>query len=395
MYTKSIQDINIKKSRILIRVDYNVPIKDGKVVDDYRIQCSMETIKHCLENSCSIVIMSHIGRPKQGADNRGLSMRPVYNHLKSMLDNPIFFSDDCVSSESIEISNNLKSGEIHILENLRFHSGEKDNDHSFAKLLSQHGQIYVNDAFGTSHRAHASNNSIIQFFKKKVIGFLLKKEISYLVNHLDDPQKPLCLIIGGAKIDGKINLIDNFINKIDFLLIGGAMAFTFLKAKGTNIGLSLFQDDKVEYAGNLIKKLERENIPIILPIDILASQSIDGNPRHVFINKIDDKEGGFDIGPETCKLFGSFIDKSKTLIWNGPMGVAEVEKFKGGTEYISSCINSATRSKSLTSIVGGGDTVASIDRTEINFSHLSTGGGASLELLSGNKLVGIEVINNG
>ena len=395
MHTKSIQDINIKKSRILIRVDYNVPIKDGIVVDDYRIQCSMETIKYCLENSCSIVIMSHIGRPKQTGDNRNLSMRPVYNHLKLMLDNQIFFSDDCVSSESIEISSNLKEGEIHILENLRFHRGEKDNDYSFAKLLSQHGQIYINDAFGTSHRAHASNNLITQFFKQKGIGFLLKKEISYLVNHLDNPQKPLCLIIGGAKIDGKIDLIDNFINKIDFLLIGGAMAFTFLKAKGTNIGLSLYQDDKIEYAANLMNKLDRKNIPTVLPIDILASRTIDTKPRHVLINKIDDNEGGFDIGPETCKLFGSFIAKSKTLIWNGPMGVAEVERFKCGTEYISSCINSATKNKNLTSIVGGGDTVASIDRTQINFSHLSTGGGASLELLSGNKLVGIEVIDNG
>ena len=215
------------------------------------------------------------------------------------------------------------------------------------------------------------------------------------MNHLYNPQKPLCLIIGGAKIDGKIDLIDNFINKIDFLLIGGAMAFTFLKAKGTNIGLSLYQDDKIEYAANLMNKLDRKNIPTVLPIDILASRTIDTKPRHVLINEIDDNEGGFDIGPETCKLFGSFIAKSKTLIWNGPMGVAEVERFKCGTEYISSCINSATKNKNLTSIVGGGDTVASIDRTQINFPHLSTGGGASLELLSGNKLVGIEVIDNG
>ena len=378
---KHLKDLNIKNKTLLIRFDYNVPIEDNKILNDFRIKSSFDTINYCLKNNASIVIISHLGRPD--GYNESFSLKPIYEYLKKYFDNKIYFSNDCISQNSIEISSKLKPLEIHLLENLRFYKEEIDNDASFAKKLSKHADIYVCDSFGTSHRSHASNSKILKFFNHKCIGLLIAKEFKYLeVNK----SKNNGVIIGGAKISTKIKMINYFLNNSDMIFIGGAMLFTFLKSKGFNVGKSKVENDMLKEAENIYTKSILMNKKIILPIDVVcAKDSISSKDIYTRnINDISDKDIGLDIGPKTINLFKSKISKLKTIIWNGPLGYFENENFANGTIKIGNFLEKSE----VSTIIGGGDTVSALEKyvSISNFTHVSTGGGASLKLLSGEKL---------
>jgi phosphoglycerate kinase len=379
---KHIKDLNINNKTLLIRFDYNVPIENNIIMNDFRIKSTFKTIDYCLSKNASIVIMSHLGRPN-GKD-KNFSLKPIYKYLKKHYNEKMFFSEDCVSPESIKISKDLKQSEIHILENLRFYDEETCNDDSFSNKLSKHADIYVCDSFGTSHREHSSNSKILKFFKYKCIGFLMSKEIEYLNI---DSSNGIGVIIGGAKISTKIKMINHFLNKSDIIFIGGAMLFTFLKSQNINIGLSKVEDDMLDSADDIINKAKEMNKKILFPIDIVCKRDeIDSN--EIFVKSIDnlgDKDIGLDIGPKTVKLFMENMQNLKTIIWNGPLGYFENEDFSKGTIEIS---KSLKKIKNISTIIGGGDTVSAIelyDNLE-GYTHVSTGGGASLKLLSGEKL---------
>ena len=379
---KHIKDLNINNRSVLIRFDYNVPIENNIIINDFRIKSSFKTIDYCLSKNTSIIIMSHLGRPN-GIDEN-FSLKPIYRYLKEHYDTKIFFSDDCVSPESIKISKNLKEGEIHILENLRFYDEETCNDDSFSNKLSKHADIYVCDSFGTSHREHSSNSKILKFFKSKCIGFLMSKEIKYL--NIDD-FNGTGVIIGGAKISTKIKMINHFLNKSDVIFIGGAMLFTFLKSQNINIGLSKVEDNMLNSATEIINKAKKMNKRILFPIDLVCTKNkIDSNEIFVkSVDSLDDNDIGLDIGPETIKMFKKNIKELDTVIWNGPLGYFENKNFSKGTIEISKCLKTI---KNITTIIGGGDTVGAIEMYDNikGYTHVSTGGGASLKLLSGEKL---------
>ena len=390
---KSILDINIQNKKVLIRVDYNVPVENGIVKNNFRIIQSLKTINYCLAQGSSVVIMSHMGRPNNNSRDESLSLKPVANELSKLLNKDIKFSDCCINESSINISKELKPNEIHLLENLRFHSGEKNNDDDFSSQLSNHGDVYVNDAFGTAHRAHASNVGIVQFMNQSVIGFLNMKEFEYLSRKLSNPIKPYSFILGGLKVADKIKLINNIMKSANTICIGGAMAFTLLKAKGVNIGNSYFEESALSLAQSIIDNAEKSGIELILPIDAVVSDDINNvqNANVRDMESFDAKDSGFDIGPKTTLLFMEKIKKSKTIVWNGPLGVAENPVFANGTNKLAKFLNDL---KGTSTIIGGGDTASCIYSIlpENNFSHISTGGGSSLELLSGNKLPAFEVL---
>jgi len=383
---KSIKELNINNETILIRVDFNVPLKDSTITSSFRIDQSLDTIKFCLKNNANVVLMSHLGRP---ADiDESLSLYPVYQYLNNIFPNKVFFSKDCVSDESIKKSNLLNGGQIHLLENLRYYSGELNNSSSFAEKLSKHAKIYVNDAFGTSHRKHASNSSILPFFKKKAIGFLMEKELNYLTK-LKLENNNITLLLGGSKVSTKLSMIKFFLDKADNILVGGGMAFTFLKALGYNIGNSLYEDSMYEEAKNIIKYSKNSNTNIVFPKDFLCSNSLDSpDCKYRKVDEFNDLDMGFDIGDKTINHFSSIISNSNCLIWNGPLGVFEIKKYSKGTELLAKKIVSLTNDNSLISIIGGGDTASSVIDLNLEscFSHVSTGGGASLKLLSGKPL---------
>jgi 3-phosphoglycerate kinase len=391
---KNLTDLDLQGQRVLIRVDYNVPLEDGEVVNDFRIQSSLPTIKYCIENGASVVLMSHLGRPK-GKIIESMSLSPVAFHLEELLKTEVMFSDDCISDEAISLSKSMKKGEVHLLENLRFYEGETKNVDIFAKKLAQHADIFINDAFGTAHRAHASNVGVVSFMKETAIGFLMQKEWKYLSESLKTPNKPYAVIMGGAKISGKIELIEQFIDSADFILIGGAMAFTFLKAQGKNVGGSLVDDENIKIATSLLEEAKSKNVQIILPCDVVASPELDeASPwRVATIDELDDDEMGFDIGPETCMNYSMILDTAQTVVWNGPMGVFEIPAFATGTQEIASTLQFMNEDGHIT-IIGGGDTATALESCGMNegFSHISTGGGASLELLSGKQLPAFEVL---
>ena len=381
--------ISINNKKILIRVDYNVPIESGKILSDFRIQSSLETIIYCLKNNASVIIMSHLGRPK-GIDNT-LSLKPILYYLKKTLNKKIYFSNDPISEDAIKQSNNLQPGEIHLLENLRFYKDETANSRNFAKILARHADIYINDAFGTAHRAHASNSAILEFFKDKGIGFLLEKEICLLTETSNINN---CLLLGGAKISTKLGMIKYFLDKSSLIIIGGGMAFTFLKAKGYNIGKSLLEEHMLSEASAILESAKTQNIEILLPIDVNCSLEFSNESKNRIknISKIESNEIGLDIGPKTIKLFTEKLHQENSIIWNGPMGAFELNKFSIGTEMIANCISKLTKEQNVKSIVGGGDTASAVINMNLedNFTHVSTGGGASLRLLSGQKLELIE-----
>jgi phosphoglycerate kinase len=391
---RSLNSFDLKDKRVLIRVDYNVPIEKGVVKDAYRIQSSIPTIKECLESGASVVLMSHLGRPK-GKFNEDYSLISVGEVLSDFLEIPIKFSDDCISEDSINVTIGLHPGEVHLLENLRFHPGEEENDIEFSRLLSKHGQIYINDAFGTSHRSHASNVGVTDNFIHKGMGLLMKKEIQYLQNKFKNPKQPLILLLGGAKISDKIDLIEKFLIDANAILIGGGMAFTFLKAMGLDTGKSIIDEQMISVANRIIKKARQNRVKLVLPIDFVVAESID-NPSKIDLAPSDSVPSsmiGLDIGPESIKLFSDFLSKAGTILWNGPMGVFEKKDFENGTKEIANFL-SELKDENIITIVGGGDSASAIRKFSNieNITHVSTGGGASLELLSGKNLPAIEAL---
>jgi len=396
---RKISSIDFKSSNttsgktVLIRVDYNVPVENELVTDDYRILKSIPTIKYCLEQGAKVVLMSHMGRPKGKIDKK-LSLIPAGEKLAELLEMPIKFSDDCISEDAIDVSRNLKDGEIHLLENLRFYNEEAQNDFEFASKLAKHGSIYINDAFGTAHREHASNAGITKHFATKGMGLLMEQEVKFLSDKLSNPSQPLSLIIGGSKIDTKIAVIENFLDLADNIIIGGAMANTFLLAMNYSVGMSLVEEDKVSVAKNLLKKASKKGTNIILPSDFTGELDSFGSGEICIadVKEIPENMICEDIGENSIKLFSDIISSSSTLLWNGTVGVAENPNFAVGTNRIVDAIVE----NQLTSIVGGGDTVAAVrnynESMIENLSHVSTGGGSCLEMLSGKKLPALELL---
>ena len=389
---RTIKAFDIKGKNILLRVDFNVPMNEGSVSNNFRIKTALPTIKSCIEGGASITIMSHLGRPN-GSPSKKFSLMPIGEELAKLLEMPIKFSEDCISSDSIDTSIGLKPGEIHLLENLRFYNEEIENDNEFSRILSRHGHIYINDAFGTAHRSHASNVGVASYFKHSGIGWLMHKELNYLQSLMDKPDRDLTLIVGGAKVATKIKLIDNFLHKADNIIIGGGMAFTFMKAMGKNIGGSLLEESMIPTALDLINKARMKNVNLVLPVDVICAEKIDSHSIKgcYEVENIPKGVMGLDIGNETLKLFKSILSSSKTILWNGPMGVFEKKQFSIGTEKLGKILLMLALEDAKV-VVGGGDTAAALELFGLNkgMTHVSTGGGASLELLSGNSLPAIQ-----
>lgn len=392
---KTLNDFNFENKKALIRVDFNVPLNDTfEVTDNTRIQAAKPTIIKILEDGGSCVLMSHLGRPKAKEDE--FSLRHIVSKVTEVLGVQVKFVDDCVGSTVEEAVANLKSGEVLLLENLRFYPEEKAGDVAFAEQLSKLGDVYVNDAFGTAHRAHASTAIIAQFFpENKCFGNLLATEIESIDKVLNNSEKPVTAILGGAKVSSKIGVIENIIEKVDHIIVGGGMTFTFIKALGGTIGNSLVEDDKLELALDILAKAKENNTEIHLPVDAIIADafSSDANTQVVDTNEIPDGWMGLDCGPKTVEKFAEVIAKSKTILWNGPLGVFEMEKFAQGTIGLGNAIVEATKNGAF-SLVGGGDSVAAVKQFGFadKVSYVSTGGGAMLEMLEGKTLSGIEAI---
>ena len=393
---KTIEDFNFKHKKALVRVDFNVPLDaEFKVTDTNRIEAAKPTIMKILEDGGSAVLMSHLGRPK-GQVNPDMSLRNICNAVSEIIGVEVKFAEDCVGEKAIEAVNKLKDGEVLLLENLRFHAEEEKGDKNFAKALSKLGDIYVNDAFGTAHRAHASTTIIAQFFpEKKCFGYLLAKEIEAIEKVMRTGEKPVTAILGGAKVSSKITIIENILDKVDHLIIGGGMTFTFVKAMGGKVGDSICEDDKMELALEIMEQAKKKGVSIHLPVDVLAADSFskDARTQVVSVKQIPEGWQGLDAGPETLKMFKKVILASKTILWNGPVGVFEMEKFAKGTIAIGNYIDEATKNGAF-SLVGGGDSVAAVKQFgfEDKVSYVSTGGGAMLESLEGKTLPGIAAI---
>jgi phosphoglycerate kinase len=407
MKYKTIDDIDVTNKRVFLRVDFNVPItKEGPytIVDDTRIRAAAPTMSALIKRGARLIVASHLGRPKGGPDEKN-SLRPVFEHLKERMTTPVFFSKDCIGPEVESQVNALKPGEALLLENLRFHPEEEKNDPAFAQALAKLADVYVDDAFGAAHRAHASIEGITHFVSVKAAGYLMDKELKYLGGLLTNPLHPFIAIIGGAKISGKIDVIQNLLQKADKVLIGGGMTYTFLKAQGKEIGKSLVEDDKVKLANATLQKfgiaddkdhpLLSKNVKLILPVDTIVSKEFNNDAEHcaVKINQIPPDWMGMDIGPETIKLFTEEIANAKTIVWNGPMGVFEMPNFATGTLAIAEAMARAT-ANGATTVVGGGDSVAAVEQAHLadKMSHVSTGGGASLEFLEGKVLPGVKAL---
>jgi phosphoglycerate kinase len=393
---KTIRHFDIKGKRVLVRVDFNVPINNGKVSDDFRIRSALPTIQYCLKNGAGVVIMSHLGRPN-GKPDPELSLIPVGETLAELLEMPIKFSHDCISEDARDISMGIRSGEIHLIENLRFHKGETDNDTAFSSLLAKHGQVYINDAFGTAHRAHASNVGVVKYFTHSGIGLLFEKELQYLQDTLKSPKRPLTMVLGGAKIYTKLQLIHRFVEEADDIIIGGGMVFTFLKAKGKSIGRSLVDDSMLSVAQNILQKAKLRSVKLHFPVDIIVAkdpQNVDSS-KIILTNEIPNDFMGLDIGPKSVAIFSEILTGSKTIIWNGPMGMFEIPGFDQGSLNLAKALSAAYHSGAMV-IIGGGDTAAAIRQFNMmdSVSHISTGGGASLELLSGNRLPAVQALEN-
>ena len=394
---KTIQDIDFKDKKALIRVDFNVPLdEDFNVTDTTRIIAAKPTIIKVLEDGGSVVLMSHLGRPK-GVEDK-YSLRHIVKTVSEIIGVQVKFVENCVGTEAEEAANNLKNGEVLLLENLRFHPEEKAGDVAFAEQLSKLGDVYVNDAFGTAHRAHASTTIVAQFFpENKWFGNLLAQEIESIKKVLEEGEKPVLAILGGAKVSSKITVIENILDKVDHLIIGGGMSFTFVKAQGGSIGNSICEDDKMELALDILKQAAEKGVQVHIPVDTVAADAFsnDANTQIVDINKIPDGWEGVDAGPKSCEIFHDVVMQSKTILWNGPLGVFEMDNFAKGTIALGNSIEEATKNGTF-SLVGGGDSVAAVKKFGFadKVSYVSTGGGAMLESLEGKTLPGIEAILN-
>ncbi len=388
---KLINQIDVKGKRVFIRTDYNVNIKDGKILDDSRIRLSLETVKYAIDQGARVILASHLGRPK-GIRSEKHSLLPVAERLTELLGQDILFADDCIGDAVRKLTHDLREGHVLLLENLRFHPEEEKNDPKFASQLASTAQIYINDAFGAVHRAHASTVGMVEFFEQRGIGFLMSREIQFMYGLLQDVHSPFTAVLGGAKVSDKIGLIENLMSHVNHFLIGGGMAYTFLKAQGHNVGKSLVEESKVSQASRILKRAEDKGIEIVLPVDSVCAQSIQENaPTRVLKNK-DQWDGwmGLDIGPETIKLFAKKIAEANTVFWNGPMGVFETPPFHKGTFEVARVISE----NKGTTVAGGGDSLTAITLAGLGqkFTHLSTGGGASLEFLEGKALPGLRAV---
>lgn len=390
----------IKGKKVLVRVDFNVPL-DGErnITDDKRIRESLPTVKAIIENGGKCILMSHLGRPK-GEKNAKYSLNVVGEHLSKLLDRDVIFTDDCIGEGNAELITAMKEGDVMLLENLRFYKEEEKNDAGFAMKLASYGDIFVNDAFGTAHRAHASTEGVTKFVNTSAAGFLMEKELKYLYAAIDNPERPLIAILGGSKISGKIDVLENLLNIADTILIGGGMMFTFYKALGLEIGKSILEEDKIELAKTILGKAKNLNKKLLLPVDVIIADKFDAESetKTVSFDKftVDLKDWmGMDIGLETIKIYKEEISKGKTIVWNGPMGVFEIDKFAIGTFEIANALADATQNGAIT-IIGGGDSASAIAKAglEKKVSHVSTGGGASLELLEGKLLPGVNALTD-
>ena len=393
----TVSDIDVKGRRVLMRVDFNVPLEKGKVANDKRLRAALPTIRYILERGGKLILMSHLGRPK-GKRVPELSLKPCAGALERLLGQPVAFADDCIGSSAEAAVQALLPGQVLLLENLRFHEAETDNDETFARNLAELADLYVNDAFGTAHRAHASTEGVTRFMQRCAMGFLIEKEIAYLGEALDAPKRPFVAILGGAKISGKIEVIDSLLPKVDRLIIGGGMAYTFFKAKDLEIGKSLVEPDRIGLARSL---LDKGGEKLVLPVDCMCADRFDFNTRTVgellptAVNAIPADGFGLDIGPASVSLFEGVLDDAQTIVWNGPMGVFEIDATAGGTYAVARAMASATEKGAVT-IIGGGDSAAAVEKAGLadRMTHISTGGGASLEFLEGKVLPGVAALTD-
>jgi phosphoglycerate kinase len=391
----NLTESDLAGKRVLVRVDFNVPMEKGQITDDTRIKAALPTIQDLTKKGAKVILCSHMGRP-QGEVKDSLRLTPVAKRLSELLGQEIIKCDDCVGAEVTSAINSMTNGQVALLENLRFHAEEEKNDPEFAKQLASNADVYVNDAFGTAHRAHASTEGVTHYLSPCVAGFLIEKELAFLQNAIETPQRPLVAIIGGSKVSSKIGVIETLLEKCDKLIIGGGMIFTFFKARGLSVGKSLVEEDKLDLAKSLEAKAKEKGVEFLLPTDVIIADNFapDANAKTVSINDIPDGWMGLDIGPDSVKTFQEALADCKTVVWNGPMGVFEFEKFAKGTEAIAHTLAELT-GKGATTIIGGGDSVAAVEKVGVaeKMSHISTGGGASLELLEGKVLPGIAALD--
>ena len=393
MDKKTVRDVEVAGKKVMVRCDFNVPIDDrGNITDDTRIVASLPTIEFLLERGAKVILMSHLGRPKGKVDDK-FSLRPVARRLAELLDTEVLMADDVVGEDARQKASILKQGQVMLLENVRFHKEETENDPGFAKKLAEMAEVFVNDAFGAAHRAHASTAGITAFLPA-VAGFLIEKELKALGQALQDPARPFTAILGGAKVSGKIGVISNLLDRVDNLLIGGGMSYTFFKAKGLNVGNSLLEEDYIETAAEALEAAKRKGVNLVLPSDVVVASSFDNDADHYTVDAegIPDDYMGLDIGEKTIGVYRDIILKSATVVWNGPMGAFEMPTFARGTREIADAMSRCGG----TTIVGGGDSAAAVSQMgyEDKMTHVSTGGGASLEFLEGKELPGIASLLN-
>lgn len=394
MNKKTVRDIDVTGKKVLVRCDFNVPLdkETGKITDNRRIRAAIPTIEYLIDHNAKVILCSHLGRPK-GEFNLKYSLKPVAEELSKLLGKEVKLAKDVIGEDAEKLTSEIKEGEVVLLENVRFHKEEEENDPEFAKKLASFAEIYVNDAFGTAHRAHASTAGVADYLPA-VSGFLIEKELEFLGNALDNPERPFVAILGGAKVSDKIGVIENLLDKVDTLIIGGGMAYTFYKAQGHSIGTSICEEDKIDLANDILNKAKEKNVEILLPIDNHVSAEYSNEAEDKYIDSVEIPEGfmGLDIGPKTIELFKNAIKNAKTVVWNGPLGVTEFSKFEEGTKAIAEAL---AETEAVT-VIGGGDSAAAVEKFGLadKITHISTGGGASLEFLEGKVLPGIACLNN-
>ncbi|MBD1858704.1 MULTISPECIES: phosphoglycerate kinase [Leptolyngbya] len=399
MPKKTINDLSsadLQGKRVLVRADFNVPLDEqGNITDDTRIRAALPTINALTSKGAKVILCSHFGRPKNGPEDK-YRLTPVGTRLSELLGKPVVKTNDCIGDEATAAVNAMQPGDVVLLENVRFYKEEEKNDPAFAEKLASVADLYVNDAFGTAHRAHASTEGVTKYLKPSVAGLLIEKELEYLQSAIENPKRPLAAIVGGSKVSSKIGVIETLLDKVDKLLIGGGMVFTFYKARGLAVGKSLVEEDKLELAKALEAKAKEKGVDLLLPTDVVVADNFapDANTQTVSVDNIPDGWMGLDIGPDSVKTFQAALEQCKSVIWNGPMGVFEMDKFAKGTEAIAHTLAELTP-KGTSTIIGGGDSVAAVEKVGLadQMSHISTGGGASLELLEGKELPGIAALD--